>query len=244
MNSGRNCRPIGMHQLVEGAQILGSPNVAGIGTLTVKPGARAVTRFRRASRCPDNAGTDGARCTAPAAIRRKCPGCRCRDGHPNRGSSPAASPRPWISHARRNRDVVEEAKSHRTVGQRVMAGRTHDREGVVRRAVDHRLDRGQHAARGQQRGVDRSRARCGCRGRSRSGRWPRSARPSRCNRGSWQSAISSNVASRGDRARAGALEPLGHLDHHLDPLGAFGMGPAGKMVEVPAVGDQRGLEHR
>ncbi len=36
---------------------------------------------------------------------------------------------------------------------------------------------------------------------------------------------------------------IGHIEHHGDPLGTFGMDAAGIMVEVAAVGDQRGPIH-
>ena len=56
---------------------------------------------------------------------------------------------------RRDRHVVEEAETHRARGQRMMAGRAYDREGVVGGAVGDRLDRGQDAARRKYRGLER-----------------------------------------------------------------------------------------
>ena len=52
----------------------------------------------------------------------------------------------------RDRDVVEEAKSHRAARQRMMPGRPHNREGILRGAIQDRLDRRQHASGCEQRG--------------------------------------------------------------------------------------------
>src|ERR1700722_6892473 len=41
-----------------------------------------------------------------------------------------------------------------------------------------------------------------------------------------------------------ALQPLGHFDQCLDALRAFRMMPAGKMLQVSAIGDEGGLVHR
>ena len=53
-----------------------------------------------------------------------------------------------------DRDVVDEAEAHRRVALGVVAGRAQEHEGVVELAVEHRLDRAQQPAGGEQhRGV-------------------------------------------------------------------------------------------
>ena len=49
--------------------------------------------------------------------------------------------------------------------------------------------------------------------------------------------------TRRDALSPARFSPLGHINQHLEPLGALGMSSAGKMVEVMMVGDQRGLKH-
>jgi len=56
-----------------------------------------------------------------------------------------------------DRDVVEQAEAHAAVGLGVMAGRPHERVGVVDLPVEHRIDGRDRTARTEQR--DRVRAR-------------------------------------------------------------------------------------
>jgi hypothetical protein len=126
----------------------------------------------------------------------------------------------------------------------MMARRPDAGKGVVGGAIHNRLDRRQHAARGQHRrlvGLGRS-MRIGIEVVARHRGAP--FHFGHVGRVVTQFQLADARLARAEREYTGASKLLGHLDHHRHALGALGMASAGEMLKITAVANQCGPEHR
>ena len=125
-----------------------------------------------------------------------------------------------------------------------MAGRPHHRKRVVRLSIDHGLHRGEDAAGGKKRGPVRVSRGMGI-----------GIKIEPIERGGLahelyvsglvtESDLLEGCLARRPKLQPGAINRFGHVDQGADSLRSFGVGTAGEMSGIRAIGHQRGLQHR